>query len=72
MYFDNIKESFLNVAASEEKGLDAIYELSEQCRERLYEVLDEDGILILEKYILCLDLLNKGCDFFHPTTIDKK
>ena len=51
--------------------MDEIFELSEQCRLQLYELLDEDGILILEKFILCLDLLDKRYDFVYPNSFEK-
>ena len=72
MYFDDMKECFFDVVSAKENGMDEIFELSEQCRLQLYELLDEDGILILEKFILCLDLLDKRCDFVYPNSFDKK
>ena len=64
MYFDDMKECFFDVVSAKENGMDEIFELSEQCRLQLYELLDEDGILILEKFILCLDLLIRDVILF--------
>ena len=63
MYWYDMKDCFSEVLAAKERGIDEIYSLSEKCRERLFELLDNDGILILEKYIACLDLINKKADF---------
>ena len=63
MYWDDICKCFSEVASAKNNGMDEVFELSERCREQLLELLDDEGALILEKYIACLDLLSKRSDF---------
>lgn len=72
MYWYDMKDCFSEVLAAKERGIDEIYYLSEKCRERLFELLDNDGILILEKYIACLDLINKKADFIDHNTYSEE
>ena len=65
MYWDDIKEGFSEVKSVKTKGYDELLRYSEECRQKLYELLDDNGIIILEKYICCLELLNNQSDFIY-------
>lgn len=63
MYWDDITNGFLEVRSISSKGYEEILCYSEECRQKLYELLDDEGIIILEKYLCCIELLNKQSDF---------
>ena len=63
MYWDDMRKCFAEVKTAEEEGMDKLLMLAERCREQLCDRLGEEGIVILEQYIACLDILNKKCDF---------
>ena len=57
MYPDELKKEFVEVREIGEGGVSSLYELAEDLRQRLYELLDDDGIVLLEKYISCIERL---------------
>ena len=59
MYWNELRRGFREVDEAREKGLEELERLKEHYREKLCDVLDEEGIVILEQYTACLDLLNK-------------
>ena len=65
MYWDEMKECFLAVSTAEKEGADALVALAEECKARLCEMLDDDGIVLLEEYAACLDLLNRNSNVSH-------
>ena len=71
MYWDDMKDCFFEVKMAKEKGIDEIFALSERCKEELLERLDDEGALILEKYIACLDLLSKRSNFINKCIYEK-
>ena len=58
MYWDELKEAFLNVSELRDKDDSQLCEIAERIRERLYEMLDDEGCVLLEKYLYCLELLS--------------
>jgi hypothetical protein len=63
MYWDEIKNGFLEVRSISSKGYEDILRYSEECRQKLYELLDDEGIIILEKYLCCVELLSKQSEY---------
>ena len=69
MYWEKMKRGLCEVMASKDEGMDEVFALAERCREQLYEMLDEEGIVILEQYITCMDILNSRSDFTDKKTM---
>ena len=60
---EKIKSAFDEVRNVKDADPKELYIFAEQCRKRLCEMLDEEGELLLEQYICCLELLNKSAEF---------
>ena len=63
MYWEKIKEGVCEVEEISRLGQTELAEFADNCRKKLYELLDYDGIILLEQLICSLELLEKGSSF---------
>ena len=64
LYLDKIKEVFDKIRVISERNPEELVACADECRERLCEMLDDDGIVLLEQYICCLELLSKSGELY--------
>ena len=64
LYWDKLKEAFDEIRIISERDPGELITFAEKCRERLCDMLDDDGIFLLEQYICCLELLSKSGEFY--------
>lgn len=63
MYWEKLKEAFNETRIISERNPREVFSFTEKCRERLCEMLGEDGTLLLEQYVCCLEILSKSGEF---------
>lgn len=61
MYWDDLKNGFEEVEKIRRLGQTNLIYFAEECRRKLYEHLDEEGVILLEQLICSIEfLVNKS------------
>ena len=63
MYWDEINMAFDEVRKASNTDEKRLSIFAEECHDRLCEMLGEEGSIMLEQYICCLELLGKRGEF---------
>ena len=63
LYWNDLKDAFDEIRIISDRDPKELVAFADSCRERLCEMLEDDGVLLLEQYICCLQLLSKGGEF---------